>query len=789
MLADLRFAVRSLRRGPGFFAVAVLTFALGISAATAIFSLFYQVLLRSLPVSDPESLVVFQISGGNLGLRSVSSDGAGNVFSYPMYTSLRDGLHSFRGIAARSSAVAQITTDGNTEQASAEVVSGNFFEVLGVHAALGRLLGPADDSVRGGNRVAVISYELWTRRFGRSASILNRAIIVNGIPFTVAGVAPAGFRSIWAGHSPDLYVPLSMKVAITPGWKDSESWGPGDQWMNLFGRLAPGVSSARAETEIAPFFAAVLKADMDQLGIKDALARSRLSAQHIELQPGSQGLNELKRHWQKPLWVLLAMVLLLLLIACANLANLLMARSVSRTREIATRVAVGATPAQILRLALSESLVIAVCGSVLGIALSMGLSAGLLHFLPQSAAGGWLSASVSLPVLGYCIAAMLAATVLFGLAPAIQSARAGGSGLGERSQTSGGLHARVRRLAISGQVAFSLILISTAGLFGRSLTNLIRLQPGFEASGLLTFRIDPGLSGYPVARGLALYRDLTNKLAALPGVESVSWALAGPLSNSESGTNVQIEGYTPHPGEDMDSDYDRISPRFFETLGTRVLAGREFTLRDSAKSPKVAMVNEAFAQRFFNKTDIVGRRMELGASGPLDIQIVGVVEDQRALNLREPAKPTFYLPYDQFVQDLDKIPRADFFVRSRVDPNRISAAVRPILKQVDPTLPVTRLHPMETQVEDSIYVDRLLAALATLFSGLALILTAVGLFGIIAYLVNRRRAEIGIRIALGARPGDIVWLVAREAVVLALAGGAVGLARALAEGRVIQSQL
>jgi predicted permease len=788
MLADLRFALRSIRRAPAFFVLAVGTLGLGIAAATAVFSLFYQVLLRSLPVSDPGRLVVFDLTGPTFLPGGDHSDSGERPFSDPMYTSLRERLHSFSGLASRSSSPVAISADGATEQSRAEVVSGNFFDVLGLHPALGRLIGSQDDTIHGGNAVAVLSYETWTQRFGASPSVLNRTIAINGLAFTVIGVAPAGFHGVMTGRSSQVYVPRSMKIAITPGW-DEGSWGPNNRWMNIIGRLGPGVTRERALAEVKPMFFTLLDSHLSQLQHVTTQDRARLARLlQLELRPGSQGMNELERAWGRPLQALLAMALLLLLIACANLASLLLARSANRSRELAIRIAVGAARGEILRLVFTESAVIGFAGALVGFGLAPVLTAALLRFLPQNTGERWLSATVNWPMLGFSALAMIAAVVLFGLAPAFESAKAGTRSFGERTHSGGG-HTRARKVAIAAQVAFSLTLLSIAGLFGRSLENLMRLQPGYRADHLLTFTLNPGLSGYSVDRGLRLYRELANRLAGQPGVETAAWAFAGPLAGSESSTNVHVEGYTESQGEDMDSDSDAVSLGYFASLGTRVLDGREFNDRDRREAAKVAVVNQAFARRFFRGADPVGRHIAIGGSGPLDIEIVGLVEDQRDQKLRNSPKPEFYVPYEQSLGNVKQIRRAMFYVRTSGGLDALTASIRPIVKQLASVLPVTDLRSMKVQVANSIYPDRLLAALASAFGALALILTAVGLYSIIAFLVSHRTSEIGIRMALGATRGGVVWLMVREAVILSAAGSIIGLLGSLAAGRAVQAEL
>ncbi len=783
---DLRFVIRILRRSPGFFLIATATLGLGIAANTAMFSLFYQVLLRTLPVPEPQQLVVFHSDPPGLP-GGMSSDNSETVFSYPMYRRLRDGLHSFQGIAARSAGAVQIGIDGAADRGSAEMVSGNFFDVLKLRPQMGRLLAASDDGAPGTNTVTVLAYDFWMRRFGGQSSVLNRTILLNSQMFTVVGVAPRDFRGVLAGDSPDLFVPLSAKVLLTPGWNNYDR--PDSQFLTILGRLAPGVSRERAAAELQPLFAAIIRDHVQELKVKSETGRARLFAKRAELRPAAQGLNELERQWRSPLIVLLAMASLLLLIACANLANLLAARAANRSREIGVRLALGATRGRIARLLMTESGTLAFTGTLAGIALAPLLNRALIASLPRDAAGGWVSENLNLPLLAFSAGLMILVAMLCGMAPAIQSVRSGLPALGERSASGGRASSTTRKLLVAGQVALSLVLLAGAGLFARSLVNLMQHRFGFRAERVLTFSVDPGLAGYDIDRGLAFYRGLGVKLAALPGVDSTSIAEYGPLSHNTSITNVSIEGYTPKDDEDMDSRIMAVGPGFFRTLGTPLIDGREFDDRDRRGAPKVALVNQAFVQRFFGGHRPTGRHMSMGAGGPLDITVVGVVADVQNASLHEPAKPTYYIPYEQSYDQGPRIRRASFFLRSASGFQTLPAAVRGAVSGMDGALPVFGVRTMEELVQESIFADRLIAALSSAFGLLALALTAVGLYGVIAYLVTRRTTEIGVRMALGAARWNIVQMVLSEVALVVAAGGAVGLVVAIAAGRGIESQL
>ena len=788
-LRDLGFAARSLRKSPGFFALAVLTLGLGAAATTAIFSLFYQVLLRSLPVEQPERLVVLHAEGLDLP-GSTSKDNYESVFSYPFYTSLRDGSKAFQGLAVRVGANIQLESKGEAERASAEMVSGNFFEVLGLHPGLGRLLFPSDDIAGKPNSVAVLSFDYWTKHFGRQPSALNQSLTINGNLFTVVGVGPEGFHGIHSGDDPDLFLPVTTKGLLDPEWSDAFQ-SRSRHWLTVFGRLAPGMDRRQALAALQPIFASNVRETIRVLKISSPRKVRELESKRAELLPASQGLNELEKQWREPLLVLIAMAGLLLLIGCANLANLLLARGLNRSRDTAIRSALGASRGRIVSMLLAESLLVAAGGVVLGLALTPLLTGGILRLLPEGEVSGWISNGIEFPILAFCCLLLLATGILSGLAPAWQSSRTNETALlSDRTGQAGSLSPTIRKALVVGQLALALVLLSTAGLFGRSLANLIQHNPGFRAENMLNFNIDAGALHYPLGRAMALYRDLTTSLRSQPGVESVALATGTPLSGSESGTNVTVEGYTEREGEDMDADFVVASPGYFRALGAALASGRDFSASDSAGTPKVAIVNRAFVKRFIHGRDPIGMKMEHGGGKQLDLTIVGVAPDINANGLRKPAKPTFYEAFDQaFDSKSPYVPGAAFVVRTTSNPEAMGRTVRLIAAQLDHSLPVYQLTTMQTKVNDSLYTERLLAALTTACGVLALILTAVGLYGVIAFVVGRRTAEIGIRIALGATGSSIMKMVLVEAGLVTVLGVALGAVGAIAATRTVQSQL
>ena len=784
MWNDLRFALRTLRRSPGFTLLAVLSLALGIGANTAIFSLVYQVALRSLPVRDPDAL--FSLATDDYSFGTTRRDNNQSVFSYPMYEALRDHNVAFTGVIARVSFPATLAYGGDAVRTTAEVVSGNFFEVLGVRPALGRLLIRSDDAAPGQNPVIVLSYAYWMAHLGADPRILNSQMSMNGQPVLVAGVAPRGFRGLLSGSDPDFFAPISMMRMISPGWQRNAQVD--FYWLSLVGRLRPGVSRQRADAMLLPLYRAVLQDELPRIEGADQDARKKILAKSLTLQPAAQGVNELRAQWQTPLVVLTVMVGLVLLIACANVANLLVARATARQREIAIRLAVGATRWQLVRQLMVESGLLAASGGLLGLFLSEILTAGLLSLLPADATGGWLTPQLDLRLLCYAMALSLATGLLFGLAPALQALRCGVAPA-LKAQTAGmsasGSQSRTRQGLIVAQICISLLLLIGAGLFTRSLLNLIRSDPGFRTNHLVTFTIDPSLSGYTLEHRLALFRGLQEKLNSLPGVKSAARAMLAPLGGSNWGDGIKAPGTRKAGDKYVDCGANSTGPGYFSTLGIPLLAGREFTDNDTAASAKVAIVNETFARFLFEDANPIGRHIRIG-SNDADAQIVGVVKDSRFSGLREKPAHFLYVPFEQEGDEFTR--QSAFFVQTQGDERSVMMAMRAAVKQLDRNLPIERLTAMKSTIDDSIYTDRLMATLAIAFGVLAAILAAVGLYGTVSYAVARRTREFGIRLVLGAAPESLLLSVMRETGWLIAIGVAVGLPASLALARLAESE-
>ena len=786
MWKDLAFILRTLRRSPTFTGVAVISLALGIGANTAIFSLLDQVLLRSLPVRDPQRLVVFHTDYTAPG--SSTRDNPEAVFSYPMYRQLRDRDPAFDSVIARSGAKVTLRHQGNAEPAAAEMVSGNFFHSLGVGAALGRVLTPDDDGAPGAHPVVVLGHGFWSTRFGNSPEILNQTVTLNGHPVVVVGVVAARFHGLVPGSTPDLFVPIAMKRVVTPTWDGLED--AHIRWLDIFARLKPGFTMGRAQAATGIVYHSILEAELAGMGkMRSDRARDEFLNHRVELRPAVQGINGLRRQWEKPLVALMAMVGMVLLIACVNVAGLMLARASGRQREIAIRLAIGAPRWVLVRQLLLEGLMLAMAGGLLGLLVAMWSTDALIRLLPRDDTGGWLVAALDFRLLGFTVALSTASGLLFSVIPALRATRADLAATLKNQAAnvaSGTGLLRFRQLIVTAQVALSLLMVVGAGLFTSSLIHLTRVNLGFRTERLLLFSVDAGLTRPEQADAMAFYRDLQERLSAIGNVAGVGVADAGPFSGNQRGTNIMIEGYQPKEDESLGGAMDSVGPGFFRALGVPLRAGREFTGRDNAAAPKVAVVNEAFAKRYFGGQNPVGRRFMLGDSNHpvFDREIVGMVADCRE-GVRERAPVTFYFPYEQrWSAD-----RMTFYVRTAEYDQRIAAQIRQVVRSADANVPVSNLDWMTVRVNESIYSDRLIAMLAVAFGVLATLLAAIGLYGVVANAVARRTAEIGVRLALGAQPSDVLRMVLKEAGRLVAGGIAIGIAGAFALSRVMASQL
>ncbi len=783
MWKELTFSVRTLRRSPLFSVAAVLSLALGIGANTAIFSLLDQVVLQSLPVRDPLRLVLLHTEYSAPG--TSSSDNHESVFSYPMYRDLRDRDPAMAGVIARMSGSARLSGTGAVTSVGTELVSGNFFQVLGVGAAIGRVLTPADDRAAGGSPVAVLSHAYWSSQFGNNRAILNRNITLNGLPFLVIGVVDAKFRGITPGHTPDLYVPIAMQRTILPTMDALEDRRI--RWLNLFARLQPGMNARRAQAATDVVYRAILEGELAQMGsMRTEHDRQEFLNHRVELRPASQGISGMRESWEKPLEALMTLAALVLLIACANVAGLLLARAAGRQKEIAIRLAMGAGRGALVKQLLLEGLLLALAGGALGLAFSYWGVQTLVHVLPKSYEGS-LSASIHGPLLLFTAAVSAVCGMLFAVVPALQATRPDVSGTLKQQATSvAGGPARFRRGLVVAQLSLSLLLVVGAGVFTGSLRNLLQVDLGFRTRKLLIFNANATLSRPKLADALAFYKDLLDRLSALPGVSGVGAAASGPFGDGNRGGNITVEGYTARPDEYTGASIVAVNAGFFQALGVGLRAGREFTARDGRAAPKTVVVNDSFVRKYLAGQNPIGRRLMFGASNHpvFDREIVGVAPDVRS-EVRTPAKETIFMPYEQW----DKPERLVFYVRANGDESRLSNDIRRAVRGVDPSIPVMTIQPLDVKIGYTLYTEQLIALLSEAFGALATLLAAIGLYGVVAYAVARRTAEIGIRMALGAVPSRVLGMILREAGGMAAAGIAIGLAGALALSRLVDSQL
>jgi predicted permease len=784
---DLKLALRVFWKNPAFAAIVVLTLALGSGANTAIFTLLDQVMLRSLPVEQPDRLVVLSAPGAFSGWSEVNSDTVIPV-SHPMFQGLRDKTQAFAGVLAHAPASVHLTLEDTTERVNGDLVSGGFFQVLGLRAAHGRLFTPDDDRVPSGHPVVVLGHGLFERSFGGDPSAVGRTVNINNHPMTIVGVAPRGFNGVDVGSAIDVYVPLAMQQELQPTWgKRLGDWR--SRWLTPMARLANGVSRSEASAAANLVYAQLLQEDWAHIQGGSDSFKTRFFKKTLTLLPGGRGTSGLRDQSGTPLLVLMGMVGLVLLIACANVASLLLTRATSRHKETAVRLALGAGRLRLVQLHLVESLVLSLAGGIVGLQIAYWVGEALISALPFSDATRTLSAAPDWRVGLFTLGLSVISGVGFGLVPALRASQADLAQALKSEATSvvGGTF-RLRKGLVVAQVALSLLLLIGAGLFTRSLMNLRALDPGFEPERLFAFDVDPARSGQDFTQRVATLRRIQDELAGEPGVVSASAAAVTLMSNSNSSSTVRVEGYEAKEGEDMNPNFNYVAPGFFETLGLPVVAGRDLAETDVLGAPQVAVVNEVFARYYFKNENPIGRRFGLGRTATPEghpIEIIGVVRDGKAASMREEPRRFVYVPYTQE----ESIGSLTYYVRSSAKPDSFGAQLRAAVARVDPTLPVTSLKTMEAQIGESLFVERMVAMLSAAFGLLATLLAAIGLYGVMSYAVSMRTREIGLRVALGADRRAVLMLVLREVVVLAALGIAIGLPGGYGLGKVVESQL
>jgi predicted permease len=788
--ADIRHGIRQLRRSPGFTSVALITLALGIGANTAIFSLIDAALLKMLPVRDPQQLVELKTMSPTIGTE--------DSFSYPAFKAFRGRNKALQGaLAFRKLYNMDFEVDGQGGLANGQLVSGNYFSLLGVKAALGRTIVQADESVAGQNPVAVIGYDYWRARFALDPAIVGKKILLNNASFTIIGVTETGFYGLQPGTRIDVSVPLTTINLVRPDFAAAGTpydtlKAPFRTWLHVMGRLEPGVTRERASASLQPLFAEQMREAAESLHGPsfETAVRKEMLATTLRLDAGGQGLAALRLQFSRPLWVVMAVVGLLLLVTCANVANLQLARANTRQREIAVRLTLGAGRLRLVRQLITESALLALAGGALGLVFAFLGSSSLLGLLTHAQSPVVLTVRPDSAVLGFTLLVSLLTALFFGMIPAwraarldmtpalMQSARSRGEGQGR---------SRVGKALVVLQVSASLVLMIGAGLLGRSLENLRDFNPGFNKDNVLLFSLNPMMTGYTDTQLVPLYERMLDRLKAIPGVRSASFGIHSPLSSSFSSAIVSVQGYTPQPGQELTPvGIEVVGPDYFKTLETPVLRGRDFTAADRAGAPKVAIVNETMARYYFGDADPIGRQVSIPSyRGDASwLQIVALVKDARYHDLREQSTPAIYLPLYQAPES-----GITFELRTALDPSGIESTALAAVKATDSRLPVFDVKTLGSQLDDSLVEERLVASLSSMFGALALLLACVGLYGVMAYTVNRRTGEIGIRMALGAERAQIARMVLRESLVLVAIGVIIGALAAIGASRLIASQL
>ncbi|HET7215679.1 MAG TPA: ABC transporter permease [Terriglobia bacterium] len=778
---DLRYGLRQLRRNPGFTVAAVLTLALGIGTNTAIFSLIDTILIKSLPVRKPEQLFLFRWESPHV---------VTDALPYPLFDQIRSNAHAFQAMYAFCNLDLATSVDGKPGLAAGQLVSGNFFSMLGVRTVAGRPFTPEEDRVPGGDPVAIISYRYWKRQFGLDPSAVGKFITLNGSLFTIIGITGPNFDGISVGASPDIWVPMMMQAQVMDGralLNDPRGW-----FFRILGRLKNGVTTAEATADLN---VAYHQTAMAEAGARiTPQIRQELAGQRISLVPASRGLSALRDLVAKPLLILMGLVGLVLLIACANVASLLLTRASTRQKEIALRAALGAGRARLIRQLFTESVLLAILGSLAGLVLAHYGEEFLLALPFAGVTPLTLNLNPGRTMLVFYACTMLFTAILFGSAPALRASRvdlnealkAGGRGVGG----AGGRPSRsnLSNSIVVGEVALSLVLLAAAGMLVRSLLKLRNVNPGFNQKNVLIASIDPELIGYRGERLTNLYSQITDVIAPLPGIRSVSLSAVRPISRSQWRTGVYVRGHVVRPSENATVPWNLIAPDFFRTLEIPLLQGRDFTARDNAGAPKVAIINEAMARFYFGERSAIGRHLSLTGPGGEEIEIVGVVGNAKYGSMREPPQHIVYLPYPQapggglsFGMTIE--------LRTAGNPNSFVGPVRQAIRGVGRQIPILSFTTLAEEVNNSLAQERTVAELSCLFGLVALILAAVGLYGVMAYTVSRRASEIGIRMALGAQPQDVQGMVLRESLGLVIIGLAIGVPLTIAMAHLISSQL
>jgi len=791
LFQDIRYGLRMLRKSPGFTAVAVVTLALGIGANTAIFSLINALLLKMLPVKNPAELVVI----GDPAEVYARSNGTPEVayFSYPLYRALRDNTSAFSGMLVSSEVNrTKVTKDGSdiSTSAVAVLVSGNYFSVLGVDALMGRTLTPEDDEAKGKHPVVVVGYNFWQRNLGQDRGIVGQTISLNNYPFTIVGVAPPGFFGDTVGDTQDFWVPIMMQEQLMPGRAFLEDLHT--SWLHVIARLKPGTSLEQASANVNLAFQQFANGPLSASLSSDDKQALRKST--VNVVPGGKGLSELRSEFLDLLLVLMTIVALVLLIACVNVANLLLARASARQREIAVRLAMGAARTRLLRQLLTESLLLASVGGIAGLLAAHWGTQALLRVAVSPSSAQSLDVHPDQVVLSFTAGMCLIAGVLFGLVPALKSLQVNLTPVLKdqaSQQAPGGRLSRLNwgKVLVASQVSLSLLVLFAAGLLVRTLHNLKNLDLGYNREHLLLIRTDPIAVGYKGQQVVDFANEMVRRLATLPGVNGVTMSKNGLFSGSDSGDDIKVEGFVPGRAEDKAVHWDWAGPNYFTAIGIPMVLGRDIGPQDTATSPKVAVINETMARFYFGKANPIGRRIwfddEENRNKP--VEIVGVARDARGMELRGPMERRFYMPFAQTFQQ--SMANVIFEIRTAGDPAAMANSARKVITDFNPNLNANWAYPVDHLVDKTLSTDALIAQLSSFFGGLALLLACVGLYGVMSYTVSGKTKEIGLRMALGAQRQAVLLMVLRDLMKVLLTGVAIGVPAALAASQLLRSML
>jgi predicted permease len=791
VLKDLRYAFRQLARSPVFTAVAIASLALGIGANTAIFSIFNAALLASLPVRNPQELVILTNPNMN-GFSNGHQGGERNLLTYAEYKALLDRTKTISGLFASESELNRWSVriaGGSQEDAHGRLVTENYFSALGVQPAMGRFFQQSDAAGVGSDPYAVISYDYWQRRFAGAFTAIGSPIRLHGTALTIIGIAPPGFHGESVGQRPDLWAPMMMEPLVYPSrdylHEDLNQSLEKTMWLHVFGRLKPGVTLPKAQAEISVLFKAIIGAGYPKTFL--AHAPKDWLDQRIKIREARIGALEGRNEFSQQLYILLVIAGLVLLIACANVANLLLARATARYREIAVRLAIGAAKSRLLRQFLTESLLLSFLGGTAGVVVAIAAARGLVAMFSLQ-----LSTAFDWRVLVFTFSVTLATGILFGMAPALRGTRVDISeSLKEnsRSATGTGKRITVGKSLVAAQVAISLLLLVGAGLFIRTLWNLQSVNLGYAKENLLLISVDALTAGYQDAQRPVLYNQIAEHLRNVPGVQAVTYSTNGLFSGNESHDPVDVEGFIHQKHDDQGSYYDKIGPSYFSTIKVPMLLGREITIRDTANSPRVCVINESFAKAFFSGRNPIGKHVtDTFGNSKLTMEVVGVSRNIRDHHLRGDIPQRYYLAASQ--PDEDGIPsEVNFEIRTLGDPVKMSNAIRKSILQVNENLPVSESRVISDLIDDQNKQPRLIARLCGAFGFIALLLAATGLYGVLSYSVARRSNEIGIRMALGAGKGTVVGMILKETGSMMAVGLAAGIVVTVAFTRLVASYL